>query len=132
MTRPLILAALLWVGGAVQGTPLRPDAAALAQGALIYERCGACHAIERNRTGPQHCGLFGRRAGTAPGYQDYSAAMRSAGFIWNANTLDRFLRDPAAMVPGTTMGYAGIADARERADLIAWLHQATSACTPQE
>ena len=56
---------------------------------------------------------------------------RSAGFVWNAQTPDCFLRNPAAMVPGTTMGYAGIADAGERADLIAWLSQATRACTSQ-
>lgn len=127
------MAALLCFVGVAQGAQPGPDAAGLARGAAIYERCGACHAIDRNRTGPQHCGLFGRRAGTAPGFDDYSVAMRKAGLVWNARTLDQFLRNPAAMVPGTTMGYAGIADAGERADLIAWLQQATatSACTPQ-
>ncbi len=101
------------------------DAAALRRGEQIYERCAACHSIEGNRTGPQHCGLFGRRAGTAPGYDGYSPAMRNSGIVWNERTLDRFLQDPTKMVPGTAMGYAGIQDARERADLIAWLHEAT-------
>lgn len=132
MSRSLTFAGLLMVCAAAQGAQPAPDAAVLAHGATIYERCAACHAIDRNRTGPQHCGLFGRRAGTAPGFTDYSAAMRNSGIVWNAKTLDQFLRNPAAMVPGTMMGYAGIADAGERADLIAWLQQATSACTPQK
>ncbi len=132
MSRSLTFAGLLMLCMAAQGAQPAPDAATLTRGAAIYERCAACHAIDRNRTGPQHCGLFGRRAGTAPGFEDYSAAMRNSGIVWNAKTLDQFLRNPAAMVPGTMMGYAGIADAGERADLIAWLQQATSTCTPQK
>lgn len=102
-----------------------PDAATLKRGERVYERCVACHSIEGNRTGPQHCGLFGRRAGTAPGYDGYSRALRDAKIVWNERTLDAFLQNPVRAVPGTTMGYAGIADARERADLIAWLREAT-------
>ena len=101
------------------------DAAALRRGEQIYERCAACHSIDANRTGPQHCGLFGRRAGTAPGYEGYSTAMRDSKIVWNERTLDRFLQDPMKAVPGTAMGYAGIKDSRERADLIAWLRIAT-------
>lgn len=132
MSRSLAFAGMLMASVAAQGAPSAPDAATLAHGAAIYERCAACHAIDHNRTGPQHCGLFGRRAGTAPGFTDYSAAMRKSGIVWNAKTLDQFLRNPAAMVPGTMMGYAGIADAGERGDLIAWLRQSTSTCTPQK
>jgi cytochrome c len=101
------------------------NAAALRRGEQIYERCAACHSIEANRTGPQHCGLFGRRAGTAPGYEGYSTAMRNSKIVWDVRTLDRFLQDPMKAVPGTAMGYAGIKDPRERADLIAWLRIAT-------
>lgn len=99
--------------------------AALRRGEQIYERCAACHAIEANRTGPQHCGLFGRRAGAAPDYDSYSKAMRDSKIVWNERTLDVFLNDPTKAVPGTTMGYAGVKDAHERADLIAWLREAT-------
>lgn len=101
------------------------DAEALKRGEQVYKRCAACHSIEGNRTGPQHCGLFGRRAGTAPGYDGYSQALRDSKIVWNEATLDAFLRNPTKAVPGTTMGYAGIADPRERADLIAWLRRAT-------
>ena len=108
-----------------QPTPAKaPDPAALQRGAQIYTRCAACHAIESNRTGPQHCGLFGRRAGTAPGFDTYSKAMRDSKLVWNERTLDAFLQAPTQAVPGTSMGYAGVKDARERADLLAWLRQA--------
>jgi cytochrome c len=98
-------------------------------GEAIYSRCAACHALAYDRTGPRHCGLFGRRAGTVSGF-DYSDAMKKSGIVWTAATLDRFLADPLRMVSGTTMGYAGIKDAQERADLIAYLKEAgqSSAC----
>ena len=97
-----------------------------ANGERIYERCLACHALQYDRTGPRHCGLFGRKAGSVPGF-DYSEAMKRSGIVWDAATLDRFLANPLGTVPGTTMGYAGIADARERADLMAYLGQAKCA-----
>ncbi len=105
------------------------DAAALRRGEQVYARCSACHAIAANRTGPQHCGLFGRRAGTAPGFEGYSPALRASGIVWDARSLDRFLAAPMQAVPGTFMGYAGVTDAGERADLIAWLRAATRAGT---
>lgn len=98
---------------------------ALKRGEQIYTRCAACHAIERNRTGPLHCGLFGRHAGTEPGFDTYSKAMRDSKIVWNEHSLDVFLQAPMQAVPGTSMGYAGVKDAQERADLIAWLRQAT-------
>jgi cytochrome c len=91
------------------------------RGAEIYERCQACHALARNRTGPKHCGLLGRPAGTAPGFHGYSEALKDSGIVWDRESLDRFLADPLATVPGTRMGYAGVKDSQERADLIAFL-----------
>lgn len=97
------------------------------RGEQIYGRCFACHAIDRDRTGPRHAGLFGRRAGSLAGFA-YSAAMRkagTAGLIWNEETLDAFLKDPVKLVPGTRMTYAGVTNAQDRCDLIAYLWQAT-------
>jgi cytochrome c len=94
-----------------------------ARGAHIYERCGACHSLDRNRTGPRHCGLFGRKAGSVPGFH-YSKAMKQSGIVWSRETLDRFLENPRKDIPGTAMTYAGIKDAQERADVIAYLAQA--------
>ncbi|MGH8682706.1 MAG: c-type cytochrome [Burkholderiales bacterium] len=93
------------------------------RGERIYERCGACHSLDRDRTGPKHCGLFARRAGSLPDFE-YSPAMRASGIVWNEKTLDRFLAAPTKNVPGTFMGYAGVDNPRERADLIAYLKAA--------
>jgi cytochrome c len=92
-------------------------------GEAVYARCFACHALAYNRTGPKHCGLLGRRAGSMAGFA-YSAAMKHANWVWDRKTLDRFLADPLKAVPGTTMGYAGVKDRQERADLIAYIEQA--------
>jgi cytochrome c len=93
-----------------------------ARGEQLYARCLACHALEYDRVGPRHCGLLGRRAGSVPRF-DYSVAMKQSGIVWTARTLERFLAAPLEMVPGTTMTYAGVADAKERADLIAYLEE---------
>lgn len=97
------------------------------RGEKIYERCFACHAIDRDRTGPRHAGLFGRVAGGVPNFP-YSPAMKkagAAGLVWNEVTLDKFLESPMKYIPGTRMGYAGVKESQERADLIAYLKAAT-------
>lgn len=119
------LAALgsLAVAMAAMGLP----AGDAARGEHIYDRCLACHAIDRDRTGPRHAKLFGRRAGSVPGFP-YSAAMKragEAGLVWNDQTLDKFVENPTGFIPGTRMGYAGVKDPQERADLLAYLKQAT-------
>ena len=96
-------------------------------GEEVYSRCLGCHSLELNRTGPKHCGLFGRRAGTVPGF-DYSPAMKRSALVWNEKTLDRFLADPPKAMPGTAMTYAGVPDAKDRTDLIAYLEQQSSKC----
>jgi cytochrome c len=111
---PLLLAAAL---------AALPAAGGAARGEQVYERCLACHALAYDRVGPRHCGLIGRRAGTVAGFA-YSEAMQQSGIVWNAKSLDRFLADPPGEVPGTTMTYAGIDEARDRADLIAYLARA--------
>lgn len=99
------------------------------RGSEIYQRCKACHALAYDRTGPRHCGLLGRPAGSVAGFS-YSSALRASGIVWDRVSLDAFLQNPLATVPGTTMGYAGITDAGERADLIEYLAQIdrTAAC----
>jgi len=97
-----------------------PVAHAIESGEQLYTRCAACHSPDYDRTGPHHCGLFGRKAGSVPGF-DYSDAMRKSGIVWNERTLDRFLRDPMKAVPGTAMTYAGVTDDEERKVLIAYL-----------
>lgn len=126
MTPRAIVWTAAWCAAALALLPMASHAASgatpadLQRGAAIYERCVACHAFEYDRTGPRHCGLLGRRAGTVPGFQ-YSAAMRQSNIVWNEQTLDVFLKSPMTAVPGTSMGYAGIPDAGERKALIAYL-----------
>ncbi|MBI2739172.1 MAG: cytochrome c family protein [Rhodospirillales bacterium] len=115
----VLLAALLLAASAARAAD--GDAT---RGETIYQRCLACHSLEHDRVGPRHCGLFGRKAGSLAGYA-YSPAMKKYGVTWNEETLDRFLENPLKIVPGTKMGYAGIKDPQERADLIAYLGQAT-------
>lgn len=105
-------------------TVLPPAAAgAMEQGELLYQRCQGCHSLAVHRTGPRHCGLFGRAAGAEPGF-DYSPAMAASGLYWDEASLDAFLENPMERVPGTTMTYAGIRDPRERKALIDWLKKA--------
>lgn len=118
--------AAAWLAVAAAGPSLAAaDTPALVSGEKVYSRCIGCHAIDSNRTGPQHCGLFGRKAGAAPGYEAYSQALRNSKITWDARALDVFLKDPMQAVPGTTMGYAGIKDDKERGDLITWLQHAS-------
>jgi cytochrome c len=122
---PVVLAAAISLLLAF-GTMMAADAVAggdPSAGAVVYERCAACHSLAYDRAGPHHCGLLGRRAGSVEGYS-YSDAMKASSIVWTESTLDRFLADPLRTVPGTSMGYSGIADPKERADLIAYLESA--------
>jgi len=89
-------------------------------GKEVYAKCLGCHSFHVNRTGPLHCGLFGRKVGSVKGYT-YSDAMQNADFIWDEATLDDFLSSPLSMLAGTSMGFAGINDSQQRRDLIAFL-----------
>ena len=100
--------------------PLHVGAADAARGRELYEtRCIGCHSIEADRIGPRHRGVVGRRAGSVAGF-DYSPALRDANVVWDTATLDRWLADPEAALPGQRMNYR-VSDARDRADLIAYL-----------
>ena len=91
----------------------------------VYEaKCGACHSLGASRIGPKHRGVFGRKSASVPGFH-YSAALKKLKVVWNAQTLDRWLQNPAAMAPGTAMGYR-LTVPQERADVIAYLKQESS------
>jgi cytochrome c len=97
-------------------------------GARLFRTCAACHTLEpgAHRTGPSLAGVFGRKAGTAEGFHRYSDALRSADLVWREDTLNGFLADPQAFLPGNRMTFRGIADAQGRADVIAYLQTATA------
>lgn len=85
--------------------------------------CVGCHSVKCNRQGPKLEGLFGRTAGSVPGFH-YTSELKASGIVWTDETLNAFLTDPNKLVPGTAMANWGrIADADERKDLIAYMRQ---------
>lgn len=105
-----------FVAGVVRAAPVG-DAA---RGAKLYEaKCTGCHSIETNRIGPAHRGVFGRKAGLAPGFS-YSPGLKKSKIVWTVPTLDRWLTNPQGTIPGARMGFR-LGDAAQRADVIAYL-----------
>src|SRR6266436_6712932 len=98
-----------------------------ARGERDFRACAPCHSLEpdRNMTGPSLAGLWGRKAGSLPSFERYSDALKSSGIIWDDRSLDGWLTDPDRMVPDNEMPFNGIKDARDRADLLAFLKEAT-------
>ena len=99
----------------------------VARGERVYRACVACHSLEpdRNMTGPSLAELWNRQAGSLTSFPRYSRALKSAGIIWNDDTLDEWIKDPQHFIPGNTMTFPGMKDARQRADLLAFLKDAT-------
>jgi cytochrome c len=86
-----------------------------------FNQCAVCHSIDgSNGTGPTLQHLLGRRSGTVPGFR-YSRAMKSAAIVWDEASLDRYLTNPQEFVPGNIMPFGGVADAPQRAEIIAYL-----------
>ena len=117
--KPLLLAAML-CGALFQSTAARASSDEQSGAELFAQRCTACHSLNPTRKpGPILSGVYGRRAGTAPNYH-YSAALQAASVTWNAQTLDRWLTNPPAFIPGVNM-QAQVADPKDRQALIAYL-----------
>ena len=95
----------------------------LANGRRQYAKCRSCHLIEKggdNRVGPALHGVFGRTAGTSPGFS-YSPALTNAGFVWNADKLNQWLADPKGFLPGNRMTFIGLKQEKDRRDVIAYM-----------
>jgi cytochrome c len=91
-------------------------------GKVIFAQCATCHSLDpgAEALGPHLKDLIGRKAGSVEGYV-YSPPMRRSSVTWTAETLDGFLVDPQAVVPGTKMPFSGLPTAKDREDLIAYL-----------
>lgn len=118
-TRGLFAVAVL--GGIVlHGSGALADDDASAGQHLFVSRCEACHSLTPTRKpGPLLSGIYGRRAGSVPGYH-YSAALKAAGITWNASNLDRWLTDPPKFIPGVNM-QAQVDNPQQRQEIIAYL-----------
>ena len=99
-----------------------------AKGEKVFVRCKACHVVDQaqNRVGPHLIGLFGREAGAVEDFK-YSDAMKNAGIVWDEATLDAYLADPRGYIAGNKMAFPGLKKEDERADVIAYLKEATQA-----
>jgi cytochrome c len=90
-------------------------------------KCVICHSVATggpSKAGPNLHGIYGRKAGTGPGFA-FSDAMRNSGIIWDDGTLTTFLRDPKGSLPGNRMSFPGIKDDAVLSDLLVRLKQAT-------
>ena len=95
----------------------------LENGKRKFAMCRSCHTINQggpNMTGPNLYGVFGRKAGAVEGFA-YSDAVKAAGFIWDADHLDKWLADPRGFMPGTKMSFMGLKEPKDRIDVIAYL-----------
>jgi len=103
--------------------PAPYNEADLDNGRRAFARCRSCHTITPggpNMTGPNLYGVFGSEAGARDKYS-YSHALRTADFTWDAETLDHWLKNPRTFLPGNKMSFAGLPDATDRRDVIAFL-----------
>lgn len=99
------------------------------RGEQIYKRCKSCHTVDeggRNRSGPNLWDVVGRKAGSVEGFA-YSRAMEESEIIWTEDNLSAYLLKPAEFLPGGRMAFAGIRDAGDRDDVIAYLKSHSSA-----
>ncbi|HVI88322.1 MAG TPA: cytochrome c family protein [Dongiaceae bacterium] len=96
-----------------------------AAGQKVFVKCQTCHSLDAgtNKVGPSLHGLIGRHSASIDTYS-YSPAMKSANVTWDPETLDKYLTNPRAMVPGTKMLFPGLPKPDDRANLIAYLKQA--------
>lgn len=102
------------------------------RGARIFGACASCHSLEpgKNMTGPSLSGLWNRQAGTLPGFDRFSPALKNSGIVWQDAALDAWIADPQKFIPENHMTFPGIKDARQRSDLLAFLKDATRPGSP--
>ena len=135
MIRPIHLFALAVLlaacGACATASAFAPDArgdadtsgADRGKAVFLTNACSTCHGVTKEDTmkvGPSLFGVVGRKAGTAQSLLGASENLKKYGVIWNADTLDEFLANPDAKVPGTPMS-AALTDPQQRADVIAYL-----------
>ena len=108
--------------------PASYQSADVSNGEAKFAICRSCHTLPEggeDMTGPNLWGIFGRKAGSKPGYA-YSDDMKAATWTWDADKLDKWIENPKALLVGTKMTFVGMPDATDRRDVIAFLKVETS------
>ena len=103
-----------------------------ARGATTFQACAVCHSTTagEHMTGPSLAKIWQRKAGTVEGFQRYSEAMKKANLVWTEQTLDKWLANPGALMPGTSMTFPGLGDSKAREDVIAYLQAVSEGKAP--
>jgi cytochrome c len=116
MTTGLAMISVSTFAAAPKGDPIK--------GEEIYHECSGCHSLTENVIGPRHCGVVGRKAAGVSDYASYTDVMKESGITWDHQKLDEFLASPLSYLSGTAMGFVGLSNPQDRADVIAYLEQA--------
>lgn len=121
----LALPVLLFAGPGALAQEAAGDAEA---GQKVFNQCKACHTLEqgKNRVGPHLHGVVGRPAGAVEGFK-YSKAMQESGITWTPENLDKYLADPKGFMPGNKMAFAGLKNAEDRKNVIAFIQKQSEA-----
>ena len=109
--------------------PAAYQSADLDNGQAKFALCKSCHSVAKgggNMVGPNLFGVFGRKAGGVADFS-YSDGLKASGVVWDADTINQWIKGPSAMIPGTKMTYLGMSDAKDRTDVVAYLKVATTA-----
>src|SRR5215469_5107211 len=119
-------------GGAKEAAPAPSEpiekllqTASVEKGAADAKVCQTCHTFEKNgpnRVGPNLYGIVGDKKGEGRNGFNFSAGMKAKGGTWTIDDLNQFITNPKGFVPGTAMGFAGVAKDSQRADILAYLN----------
>jgi cytochrome c len=109
--------------GIASGAATAGDAEA---GKKVFAKCAVCHVVDKpqNKVGPTLHGVIGRPAGAVEGFK-YSDAMKNSGLVWDEATIDQYLADPKGFVKGNKMAFAGLKKPEDRANVIAYIAEAS-------
>lgn len=118
-----MMVALLGSAAWAQDSPAKQETPAKDGQTLFNNACRTCHTTKEgdNRLGPNLAGITGRKAGAVADYAN-SESMKNSGITWDEATLDKFIENPDAVVPGNNMKpYTGMSSAEDRKTIIAFL-----------
>ncbi|HEY5066033.1 MAG TPA: c-type cytochrome [Xanthobacteraceae bacterium] len=129
MMRWLLLLTFLTLDVSAGLSPTLAEQGNANNGQRIFGTCAACHSLQPNRsmTGPSLANLWNRKAGSLTSFPRYSSALKSSAIVWNDETLNDWIKDPQHLIPGNEMTFPGIKNDQRRADVLAFLKEATQA-----